>query len=887
MRQLRVFALRLANLFRKRQSDEEFAAEIEANLQMHVEDNLRSGMGKEEARRQALIRLGGVEATKEMYRERRGLPIVDTLLQDVRFAARMLRKNPGFTVVAVATLALGIGANTAIFSIVYAMLLRPLPYKNSSRMVTVHTRTAMFPTFDISASWPMFQAIRQRATALESVAAYQSTEKTITGQGEPAVLDAASVSRDYFEQLGAKAEIGRLLSEEDYKAGQQLVTVISDKLWRTRFASDSAIIGRTLILDKQIYAVVGVAPRNLRFPDRTDLWMPLSLTPDIEENHTFFMFQILGTLREGESHERLTAQLASIAQEMVKVKPALGKDLKIISQPLLENTVGDARESYLVLLGATAFVLLIACANLTSLLLARGWGRHREMAMRAALGATSRRLRRQCLVESCLLGLLGGAAGIGVAILGVDAFRAMAPAGTPRLDEITTDWALIWFSLASSLLAGFVFGAVPSRRAARIEPLEILKEGGAGSAGTFPKFGNALVVIEVALAFVLLTGSTLMVQTLAHLVRQSPGFRTENVLTFNLPQPPAPTAPDKNKDAFANQQIERIREICDNVEHLPGVQEVAAADHGVLSGMRYVHSGLELEGVPLDQSLLQGNVMERYVSPKYFRILNIPLVRGREFDQRDVRSAPKVIIVNESMARKYWGSVDVLGKRISISMAGKGKREWNEVVGVAADVRDLDIQSKAEPEFFMPLLQRSVRSYHLFVRSEGNVDALANAVSRQIWATYPDQPVTHVTTLRKTISETIGDQRLHTVLLGVFAAIGLALALLGVYGVISYSVSHRTQEIGVRVALGAGPGDVLRMIMRQGVALIACGAAIGLAAAVAMTRFIAGELYGVKPNDPATLLIAFLLIVFVGSMACWIPARRAMRVDPMVALRYE
>jgi putative ABC transport system permease protein len=742
----------------------------------------------------------------------------------------------------------------------------------------------MFPTFEIATSWPMFQAIRQRATALETAAAYRTTEKTITGQGEPAVLDAANVSRDYFEQLGAKAENGRLLSEEDYKSGQQLVTVISDKLWRTRFASDAAIVGRTLVLDKQIYTVVGVAAKNLKSPHRADLWMPLLVTPDLEQNHTFFMFQILGTLRQGESRERLDAQLAFIAQELVKLKPELGKDLKITSQPLLENTVGDARESYLVLLGATAFVLFIACANLTSLLLARAWGRHREMAMRAALGATSRRLRRQCLVESCLLGLLGGVAGIGVAILGVDAFRAMAPAGTPRLDEITTDWALVWFSLTSSLIAGLVFGAVPSRRAARIEPLEILKEGGAGSV---PKFGNALVVLEVALAFVLLTGSTLMVQTLAHLIRQNPGFRTENVLTFDLPQPPGSPELDKNKEAFVGQQIERINEICEKVGHLPGVEEVAAADHGVLSGMRYVHSGLELEDAPADQSALQGSVMERYVSPKYFRILNIPLVRGREFDQRDLRSAPKVIIVNESMARKYWGSLDVLGKRISISMAGKGKREWNEVVGVAADVRDLDIQSKAEPEFVMPLLQRSARSYHLFVRSEENPDALANAVSRQIWASYPDQPVTHVTTLQKTISETIGDQRLHTVLLGVFAAIGLSLALLGVYGVISYSVSRRTQEIGIRVALGAGPGDVLRMVMRQGVALIACGAGIGLAAAVTMTRFIAGELYGVKPNDPATLLIALLLILFVGSTACWIPARRAMRVDPMVALRYE
>ncbi|MCU1243529.1 MAG: hypothetical protein JWO71_4255 [Candidatus Acidoferrum typicum] len=686
-------------------------------------------------------------------------------------------------------------------------------------------------------------------------------------------------------QFGAKAEIGLFLSEVDYKSGQQLVTVISDRLWRTRFASDRTIVGRTVILDKLIYTVVGIAAKNLKPPDGADAWIPLSPTADMEQNHTFFMFQILGTLREGESRERLNAQLALIAEELVKLKPDLGKDLKITAQPLLEYSVGDARESYLVLLGATAFVLLIACANLTSLLLARGWGRHREMAMRAALGATSRRLQRQCLVESCLLGLLGGAVGIGVAILGVDAFRAMAPAGTPRLDEITTDWTLIWFSLAISLLAGLVFGAVPSRRAARIAPLEILKEGGSGSVGGFPKFGNALVVLEVALAFVLLTGSTLMLQTLAHLLRQNPGFRTENVLTFDLPQPPAP--PEKNEQAFADTQIERISEICDNVGRVPGVEEVAAADHGVLSGMRFVHSGLELEDGPSDQSLLQGNVMERYVSPKYFRILSIPLVRGREFDQRDVRNAPKVIIVNESMARKYWGSLDVLGKRISISRAGKGKHEWNEIVGVAADVRDLDIQSKAEPEFFLPLLQRSARSYHLFVRTGGNPDALAKAVSRQIWGAYPDQPVTHATTLRTTISETIGDQRRHTILLGVFAAIGLSLALLGVYGVVSYSVSSRRQEIGVRVALGACTVDVVRMIMRQGVALIACGAAIGVAAAVAMTRFIAGELYEVKPNDPATLVIAFLLILLVGSAACWIPARRAMRVDPMVALRYE
>jgi putative ABC transport system permease protein len=885
MRNFRAWLLRLVGVFRKEQSEQELAEEMRSHLQMHIDDNLRSGMSIEQARRDAQIKLGGVEATKELYRERRGLPLLETFLQDVRFGFRVLRKNPGLTTVAVLTLALGIGANTAIFSVVNAVLLRPLPYKNSARMIAVHTKTAMFPQFELAPSWPAFQAIRDGAGALESAAAYWTTERTLTGQGEPAVLHVAGTSGDFFQQFGAEAEKGRLLTEDHQKPGENLGAVISDRLWRTRLAADPAILGRTLILDKQICTVVGVAPKNFRYPRQTDLWVPLSLTPDIEQNQTFFRFQTIGTLRKGETQERLQAQLAIIAQEFPKLAPQLGKNFELIAKPLLENTVGHARETYFALLGATTFVLLIACANLTSLLLARGWGRHREMAMRAALGASSGRLQRQCLVESCLLALLGGTAGIGVAALGVQAFRAMAPVGTPRLDEITTDWTLLWFALGSSLVAGLVFGLLPSRHASRIAPIQILKEGGAGSFGSSFKIGNALVVLEVALAFVLLAGSTLMLQTLAHLLRQNPGFPTNRLLTFDLPQSPMPA--QGNQDALVDRQNQQLKEIAGQVRGLPGVIEVAAADHGLLSGMRYVHSGLQLEDAPSGKEPLEQDVMERYVSPSYFRILGIPLVRGREFDERDARNAPKVIIVNESMARKYWGTLDVLGKRIRISRSGQGPQEWNEIVGVAADVRDLDIQSKAEPEFFQALSQQGVRSYHLFVRTERDPDALATVISRQIWAKYPDQPVTHVATLRRTISDSIGDQRLYTVLLGTFAAIGLFLALLGVYGVISYSVTRRTQEIGVRVALGAGAADVLRMVMGQGLALIATGAVIGLAAALAMTRLISGELYGVKPNDPATLFAAVLLILFVGGMACWTPARRAMRVDPMVALRYE
>jgi predicted permease len=887
MRPLRAFLLRFVALFTKQLKEQEFTAELESHLRLHIEENVRAGMSLPEARRQALIKLGGIEPIKETYRERRGLPLLETLYQDLRFGARMLRKNPGFTTLAVLTLALGIGANTAIFSIVNAVFLRPLPYKNSARLITVHCKTAMFPAFTLGISWPALQAIRQQAHALEDVSAYSTSQKTLTGRDEPAVLRVAALSANFFTQLGTEPQLGRLLSGDDQRAGQDLVAVISDRLWRARFAADNSVIGQKLILDQQVYTVVGVTARNFTYPNRTDVWLPLALTPEMEQNLLAFNLQVIGTLREGQALSRLRSQLEIIAGAFPKQMPRLGKDFKLLAEPLLENAVGDAREAYLALFGATVFVLMIACANLTSLLLARGWGRNREMAVRAALGASRSRLQRQSLVESCLLALLGGALGISVAGLGVTAFCVMAPLGTPRLNEITIDWTLLWFALGSSLLAGLGFGLVPSRRASRIAPIEILKEGGAGSVGDFSKFGNILVILEVAMAFVLLAGSTLMVQTLAHLLRQNPGFHVDHLLTFDLPQSSA--SKDQDMDALATRRIERIKQISAEVRRLPGVDEVAAADHGVLTGMRYMHSGLELEGATsTDESAFDQNVIASIVAPGYFHILGVPLVRGREFDDRDAKGSARVIIVNESMARKYWGRLDVLGKHISLTSKGSGKKQdWNEIVGVAADVRDLDIQSKAEPEVFLALLQQTSGSYHLLVRTQSDPDALATVISRTIWASYPDQPVTHVSTLRQTISESVGDQRMYTILLGIFAAIGLSLALLGIYGVISYSVTRRTQEIGVRVALGARSADVLRMIMLRGVALIGVGAAIGLVTALMTTRLIAGQLYGVKPNDPVTLVIAILLISIVGSLACWMPARRAMRVDPIVALRYE
>jgi predicted permease len=884
MRPLRALFIRLAALFRKGRHDREVSAELESHLAMHIEDNLRAGMSASNARREALMKLGGIEQTKEIYRDRRGLPLLETFWQDLRYAARMLRSNPGFTAVAALTLALGVGANTAIFSIVNAVVLRPLPYKDSSRIVTFHTKTSMFPAFTLPLTWPAFQQLRAQLTPLEETAAYWETDRTLTGRDQPQVLSVTAVSMGFFEELGGRAEHGRLLSEPDHQPGQDRVAVISDLLWRTRFASDPAAIGRQLILDKEIFTIIGVASKGFAFPEGSEVWLPLSLTPEIQRNQMFFRFNALGKLRKGERLESLQAQLGPIGDRIARENPQLGKSYTISAEPLLASRVQDARQSYLVLLAAATLVLFIACANLTSLLLARGWGRQREMALRAALGASPGRLLRQGLVESCLLGLLGGTVGIALATGLVQIFLAIAPADTPRLAEISADWTVLWFALASSLVSGVVFGLAPARRTARMDPNDALKEGTAGSIRSRSRFGNALVVVEVALAFILLIGSALMMQTLSHLLHQNPGFRTDNLLSFDMPQPP-----DRNeKDSEANTvaQIARLKDTVAQVRRLPGVEDVVASDHGLLNEMMFEHAGLRLEGALPENSAVTEGVIARYISPEYFRMLGMPLVRGREFQEQDARGAHKVAIVNETMARKFWGTLDVLGKRLSDSKTGDTP-DWSEIVGVVADARDVGIQENAGPEYFLALFQWGVSSHHFFVRTQSNPNALSATISRQIWATYPDQPLTHVMTLSKTIAESVGDQRMHTVLLAVFAGVGLALALLGVFGVVSYSVARRTQEIGVRMALGAGQATVLRMVLRQGLTLVACGAAIGVAGALAAVRVISSELYGVTATDPWTFFAGATLILIVGCLACWVPARRAMRVDPMVALRYE
>jgi predicted permease len=879
----------LRRLFRKQQSEKQLDAELRFHVERQIADNLAKGIAPQEARRRAQLDFGGLEPIKQATRESRRGHLLETLFQDLRYASRILRKNPGFTIAAAITLALGIGANTAIFSIVSASILRPLPYKESDRIVQISAHTAMFPTFSLGISWLNLDQIRAQASSLEQASAYSETDKTLTGSGEPTLLSVASVTDGFFEELGVTSQIGRLLIPEDIKAGQNFVIVISDSLWRTRFGADPKVLGKTLVLDKQPYTIVGVSAPKFTFPSSEQAWVPFFASAADRQNAKYFMLQTIGKLRVGEKPEKLNAQLNSIAQQFMKDHPEVGA-YRFSSESLLSSSVSEARDAFLMLLAAATFVLLIACANLASLLLARGSGRQREMALRAALGASSGRLLRQGLVESCLLALIGGVLGIVLAAQGVELFRAIAPPDTPRLSEISVDSTLLWFSVLTSLIAGVLFGIVPARRASRMDPNEALKEGtgsnlGAARSGRQSRLGSALVALEVALAFVLVVGSVLMTLTLSRLLHQNPGFRTDHLLSFDLPQP-AGVPSEKGKD-FVKQQSNRLREIVEKVRAIPGVAEVTTSDHGILKGMMMQQGGLIVDGAIPTSSKESRNANARYVYPDYFRVMGIPMLRGREFSDRDNGDSDSRVVVNAAMAREYWGTLDVVGRRLSASSDDKGKPTWSEVIGVAADAREVTLRDEPSPTYFLSALQGTVGSIHLLVRTQTDPDALGTTISRQIWAAYPDQPVTHLMTMSRNISDSLGDERLRSVLLTVFAGIGFALALVGVYGVVSYSVAKRVQEIGIRMALGASPRDVLRLVIGQGLLPVVLGVVIGAVAAATLTRLVASQLYGVKATDPATFFGAAALVLVVALLACLIPARRAMRVDPMVALRYE
>ncbi|HEX7049880.1 MAG TPA: ABC transporter permease [Longimicrobiales bacterium] len=800
---------------------------------------------------------------------------METLFHDLRYALRSLRKAPGFAGVAVLTLALGIGANTAIFSVVDGVLLRPLPYPEPDRLVS----------FVEAGSYKgAFLEYRERAESFEAIAAYTPGQAfSLTGRGEPVRLEGAVVSAGLFSVLGAKPLLGRTFLPGEDEAGREPVVVLSHGLWQQRFGADPGIIGEEVRLDGIARTVVGVMPPGFRFPSAsTQLWVPASIrAADPIDLWGMSVGTTIARLRPGVTLEEARTEVRTLEPRMRELFPwdmpeDYGRNATVV--PLRDRIVGDVRPMLLVLLGAVGFVLLIACANVANLLLARATTRRRELAVRVALGAGRRRLMRQLLTESVMLAALGGIVGLFLAFWGVELLVAGLPADTPRLAGIGIDGRVLGFTAALTFATGLVFGVLPALRASRSEPHDALKEGGRTATGARTRLSAALVVTEIALAVVLVTGAGLLIRSFWRLLRVDPGFRVENVVAATVAPPTFRYADGAARRAFYQELLGRL-------EALPGVTGAGITDRLPFGGRNY-GSVFVIEGRP-DPATQGGDWpladIAATISADYLRTMGIRVLRGRGFTPADRADAPGVVLINQALARRYWPDEDPIGRRIR----GPGSVPWLTIVGIVDDVAYNRLADTDLPAFYMPLLQHGPEVVSVVVRSTADPATLAANLRAVVASIDEDTPVSDVRAMAQRVSDSLGRPRFTMLLLTAFAAAALILGAVGIYGVIAYAVSQRIHEIGIRMALGARAGDVLGMVVRQGAALAMIGIAVGLLAAFATTRLLAGLLYGVGATDAATFLAVPLLLGAVALAASWIPARRAARVDPVVALRNE
>jgi predicted permease len=810
---------------------------------------------------------------------------VDTLAQDFRYALRTLVKNPGFAAVAVLTLALGIGANTAIFSVVNAVLLTPLPYPDAGRLVSVYQRTQGGSYNGLSE--PNYLAWRDQAQAFESLAAYTSKSYNLASATEVEHIEGEPVTASLFPLLGVNPILGRTFGAQEDLPGGPKVVVLSYELWKKHYGGARNVIGTSLKLDDEGYTILGVMPRGFQLPQSAgeSFWVPLQLNladPNSPGRGVHFLFG-LGRLKPGMTVSQTEAQTNSLAPLLARDYPQTDAGYGLLLVPLLDDIVGTVRPLLLILLACVGLVLLIACANVANLLLARASARQREMALRAALGANRRRMVRQLLTESILLALFGGALGLVLAFDAVHVLVALAPAGTvPRIETIAVDTRVLIFTLIATIVTGITFGLVPALQASKCTLNEALKESGRGAdSGRRRGLRGALVISEVAVALMLLVGAGLMVVSFKRLTEVNPGFDSRDILSLHVSLP-AILSP-KQLANFHRALLERTAS-------LPGVESVALARNLPLSGTD-PSLFFTIPGRPPVAAGQEPFACARFVSPGFFRTMRIPIRKGRDFTEQDGPAAPGVVIISETMARQFWPGQDPIGKLIKPGYPASSL--ICTVVGVVGDVRQwLNIDEP--PVAYYPYSQipdssawRLARIFTLTIRTAGSPESLVGAVRSEVYNLNPDVPVYDVQTMDQLVRESAAANRFQMLLFGVFAGVGLLLAAVGIYGVISYTVTQRTREIGIRMALGAERGEVLRLIVWDGMRLALAGAAIGIAGALALSRFLSGLLYGVKPTDPATFALVFVALAGVALIACYVPARRATKVDPMVALRYE
>jgi len=809
----------------------------------------------------------------------------DEMIQDLRFGLRMLLKSKGFTAVAVLTLALGIGANAAIFSVVNAVLLRPLPYPESDRLVSL---TELSPQSERNfITYPNLLDWRAQNHVFEQIAVFRQMNFTLTGNGEPERVIGGQVSAELFPALRVGAALGRTFLTEEDKPGGNPVALLSHSLWRRRFGADPNLIGQSVMLNGMSCQVAGVMPADFQFPNRVELWTPLGQTlsdPDWMHRGNGQGIYGVARLKPGVTLAQAKAEMETIALRLEQQYPATNQGRRVSVVPLLEETVGEIRRALMVLLGAVGFVLLIACANIANLLLARAATRQKEMAIRLALGAGRWRLLRQLLVESVLLALLGGGLGLWLASRGVALIVATNPTGPnaiPRAQEIGLDWQVVIFTAAISILTGLLFGIAPAWQASRPALNESLKDSnrGATSGPGRRRFRGALVSAEVALSLVLLIGAGLMFRSFYHLQRVDPGFQADHLLTLRLALPQSKYSTNQQIVNFYQQLFERLKA-------LPGVQSV-----GVATWMPFVGGGaissLIFEGQPEPKPGEAPLADISFVTPDYFRLMGMTLQRGRAFTEQDNQNAPPVIIIDESSAQRHWPNADPIGKRIRIGHLNPNA-PWLTVVGVVKRVKMYRLERESNrAQVYRPFLDSPWPTTTIGVRSAVDPTSLTAAVRQQVLALDRDLPVFNVRTMEQAMANSVASNRLNTLLLGIFAAVAFILAAVGIYGVMSYSVAQRAHEIGIRMALGARSLDVLKLVVGQGMALTLIGTGLGLAEAFALTRFMKTLLFGVSATDPWTFAAVALLLSGVALLACYLPARRATKVDPLATLRHE
>jgi putative ABC transport system permease protein len=879
----------LRTLLRRSQTERELDEELRYHIERQTEQNIRLGMSPEEARYAARKAFGGLEQAKERSRDARGVRWLEELWQDLRYGSRMLAKKPGFTLIAVITLALGIGANTAIFSVIDGVLFRALPYAEPDRLVLIWGKHAQQGEQQQQVSYLDFADIRQQRDIFDEAAAIFFQLLTLTDQAGAERFRGMLVSTNFFRLLGVEAIRGRVFSPAEDQPGNDKVVVISHRLWQNRFGRTEDIVGRKIKVNDESLTVVGVMPVgfDLEFPlapsfriEDNDLWLPLTGAHRRAGSRGIYTYEVIARLQKVVEPAQARAALKAIGQRLEQAYPDTNKGRNFELVSLREQMTGGVRPLLQILLAAAGAVLLIACVNVAGLLLGAGGVRQKEIAIRAAMGAGRGRLARQMLTESLLLALMGGVAGLLLAWRLVNALVNFPGLNLPRAEEVGVDARVLGFSFGLALMTGLLFGLIPALVAAHPDLQQVLKDGagrttaGAGSR----RLRSLLIVAEVSLAFLLLVGAGLLAGSFVSLLNVKPGFNTDRLLTFAVSLPSARASQTPRRVGFYQQLQTRLAS-------LPGVESVGVVSSLPLSG---ANSGsvVIVEGRPLSVGEQAPTIGWQSASTGYFKTMGIPILRGRNFTAEDAVRAQRVVLINESLARRVFPNEDPVGKRVAFG-APRTQADWREIVGVVGDARHHTLETEPEPRAYDLFEQSSSSSMFIAVRTAGDPSRLANAARQQARELEPEAPVYLLATMDELVARSTATRRFSMLLVGGFALIALLLAAVGIYGVLSFAVSERRQEIGIRIALGARRFDILRLIVGQALALTGAGMLIGLTGSLLLTRFMTNLLYGVSPTDPRIMLMVAMALTLVALLACYIPARRATKVDPMAALRNE